>query len=218
MEQIRQNYREIWQNKPVLRNMFASMLLFLSSMYITMLAYNYTKAANMTVVPDLILDNIPALNVGALFFLGFLFLIIFAVAVGLVNPRRIPFLLISTSLFFSIRSFFMVLTHLAPPNIEYYQYIEHEHHVRTVLFTLSSGTDLFFSGHTGYPFLLALITWGNKWMRTFFIVFSIFMAIVVLVGHLHYSIDVFAAYFISYGIFKLAERFFPKEYQLSILK
>ena len=35
---------------------------------------------------------------------------------------------------------------------------------------------------------------------------------VVLLGHFHYSIDVFAAFFIAYGIADLAKKFFAKEY------
>jgi hypothetical protein len=40
------------------------------------------------------------------------------------------------------------------------------------------------------------------------------MAITVLFGHLHYSIDVFAAYFIAHGVFVLSRRLFKEEYAL----
>jgi membrane-associated phospholipid phosphatase len=80
------------------------------------------------------------------------------------------------------------------------------------LFTLSSGNDLFFSGHAGYPFLLALIFWQYKRFRYLFLFCSIGGAVAVIFGHLHYSIDVFSAYFITFGVFEMAKRFFRKEF------
>ncbi len=38
-----------------------------------------------------------------------------------------------------------------------------------------------------------------------FLDFSIVFAVVVLLGHLHYSIDVASAYFITFSIFSLAK-------------
>lgn len=40
------------------------------------------------------------------------------------------------------------------------------------------------------------------------------MAALVLLGHLHYSIDVFAAFFIVYVIFIIAKRVFKGEYEM----
>jgi hypothetical protein len=38
--------------------------------------------------------------------------------------------------------------------------------------------------------------------------------VVVLLGHLHYSIDVLSAFFISYGIYRIAEIIFHKDKML----
>jgi membrane-associated phospholipid phosphatase len=40
-------------------------------------------------------------------------------------------------------------------------------------------------------------------------------SVAVIVGHLHYSIDVFSAYFIAFGIFEIAKKIFKKEYGLT---
>jgi hypothetical protein len=103
---------------------------------------------------------------------------------------------------------------LASPGSATYQYIYNENHVKEVWFTLQSGNDLFFSGHTGYPFLLALIFWNIPVLRYFFFLCSIAGGVVVLLGHLHYSIDVFSAFFIAYGVFEIAKKIFNKEYNL----
>jgi hypothetical protein len=73
------------------------------------------------------------------------------------------------------------------------------------------GADSFFSGHTGMPFLGALVFWDDKLVRWVYILASIFFAIVVLLGHLHYSIDVFSAFFITYSIYRIADISFNKD-------
>ena len=188
--------------------------LFIFGLIITYYAYQYTQTYTGTVAQDILLDNLPVLNVSYLFFGGILFMIFSTCFLSFVNPKRIPFILISSGIFFAIRGFFLILTHLAPPNIEYYQYLHNDDNIKSILFTVSTGKDLFFSGHVGYAFLLALSFWQIKYLRYFFILFSILMAGVVILGHLHYSIDVFAAYFITFGVYEFSKRFFKTEYEL----
>jgi membrane-associated phospholipid phosphatase len=80
--------------------------------------------------------------------------------------------------------------------------------------TFNVGSDFFFSGHTGLPFLIALIFWDNRLIRYISLSASILFGVSVLLGHLHYSIDVFAAFFITYSIFAIARRFFAKDYDV----
>ena len=71
--------------------------------------------------------------------------------------------------------------------------------------------DLFFSAHTGIPFLAFLLfNKDNKWISYFFLISSFIMALTVLFMHVHYSIDVFAAYFITYSIYKVTDSIFNK--------
>jgi hypothetical protein len=57
------------------------------------------------------------------------------------------------------------------------------------------GGDLFFSGHTGLPFLAALAFWHIPTLRIFYLASTWYFGTVVLLGHYHYSIDVLAALF-----------------------
>ena len=79
---------------------------------------------------------------------------------------------------------------------------------------LTSGGDLFFSSHTGLPFLAALLFWEHKIYRYIFLALSLIFGAVVLLGHLHYSIDVFSAFFITYGIYHISRTFFKKDLKL----
>jgi len=62
---------------------------------------------------------------------------------------------------------------------------------------------------------MALVSGITSFCVYFFIAASIFFGVVVLLGHLHYSIDVLAAFFITYSIYRLAVLFFPRAKKLS---
>jgi hypothetical protein len=63
--------------------------------------------------------------------------------------------------------------------------------------------DLYFSGHTSTLFLLYLTARGRL-LRTFFLINTILVALAVLVQHVHYSVDVVAAFFYSFTSFKVS--------------
>jgi membrane-associated phospholipid phosphatase len=60
--------------------------------------------------------------------------------------------------------------------------------------------------------------WDNKKLRFLFLGLSVLFAIVVLLGHLHYSIDVLSAYFITFTIFYICKFLFKKDWQLFLKK
>lgn len=201
MKNFLRNYKEVFTHKRTLQNMLIGVILFAFGMSVSYFAYEYIATTNGPVAKDFFLDNLPTIYVAPWFFFSIFFMGGIAIILSLINPRRAPFVLICTGLFFAIRAFFLILTHLSPPNIEYYK-------------GMSTGMDLFFSGHVGYAFLLTLMFWRNKFFRILFIALSIVMAALVLLGHLHYSIDVFSAYFIVYVIFIVAKRLFKGEYEM----
>ena len=184
-------------------------ILFLAiSLVLNYYAGTYATREASNAVTDIILDNLPVVNVDFIFVEGAIILWIFSFLVAIREPKSIPFALKSIALFIFIRSIFVSLTHIGPfPD---HIYLESNR----VFDKINFGADLFFSGHTGFPFLFALIFWENKWLRVIFIGASFFFAASVLLGHLHYSIDVFSAFFITFGIFHLAKYFFKKDYDM----
>lgn len=156
-------------------------------------------------VPDIFLSNTPALNVDGFFVIGTFAIVIFTVALVVARLRWLPFTAASLGVFYMLRALFVSLTHLGPfpDRVEVVDW-------GAIVAKFIGGNDLFFSGHTGAPFLLALIFWRIPVLRNIFLAWSVFFAVIVLVGHLHYSIDVLAAFFITYGIFHIAELFFKK--------
>ncbi len=165
--------------------------------------YAGERASNS--VTDIILSNTHVYDLDSLFVFGSWFLFIAIAILAIWRPLKAPFTLKTVALFVIIRAIFFSVTHIGPFPTEV---------------TLSPGgflsyfvfgADLFFSGHTGLPFLMALVYWQEKWLRYLFIFTSGLMAIVVLLTHLHYTIDVLSAWFISYGIYKIAEKFFKQD-------
>lgn len=207
MKQFLAKHRLAWTKRDFVFSVLLGMVLLAGSLVVNYLLGTYASARASNAVTDLILDNIPVVNVDVMFIDGFAVFLLCVVGITLREPKGIPFILKSTALFIVIRSVFISLTHIGPfPTISA---VDIGPISRTMTFT----GDLFFSGHSGYPFLLALIHWKQAYLRAFFLLASVIFAVTVLLGHLHYSIDVFAAFFITYSIFQIAKRFFRSDYQ-----
>jgi len=176
--------------------------------FIYFLAGSYTTTdAKVSEVSDLILDHIPAINNIILIFLYvwvFALLTTFLYLYPLIfNPKKIHYFLGLIGLWIFIRSIFIILTHLKTPADAII--LDLPWLIRSFYFQ----NDLFFSGHTGLPFLGYLIfRKENKSLSYLFLAASIIMGITVLLLHQHYSIDVLAAFFITYGIYKIGDRIF----------
>lgn len=212
MKELLQKHRSSWANREYSMSAVAGIFYLVASLILNFFTNRYAAANQSNFVSDIILDNIPVWNVQFLVTYGAIFFIFFVVALIVEEPKRLPFIVKSVALFVVIRAVFMTLTHIAPsPDVitlgdsEILRFIG-----------MNYTSDLFFSGHTGFPFLLALIFWDHRKLRIAFMIISVILATSVLLGHLHYSIDVFAAYFITYTIFSMSERFFKRDYQLLV--
>ncbi|MGD8781890.1 MAG: phosphatase PAP2-related protein [Ignavibacteria bacterium] len=69
--------------------------------------------------------------------------------------------------------------------------------------------DLFFSGHTSTSFLCFLLLIKSR-IRFVFLALTIIIGLFVIIQHVHYSIDVLAAPFFSFGSYRLAIYFINK--------
>lgn len=202
-------HKMFWSDKLFVLSTAIGFLFFIGSLFVNYYALLYAtkKAGNATA--DILLQNIPVINTDIIFSEGSLLFVIFIVVLFFLDPKKIPFTLKSIALFICIRSVFVIMTHLAPfpdhitTDLDKFRYI-------------SSGADLFFSGHTGLPFLMALLYWKNKHLRLVFLLSSAVAAIAVILGHLHYTIDVFSAFFITYGIYHISQRIFKADYKTFI--
>jgi len=202
---ITSKYKSYFGEKIFLESLVLAFVFLVGSLVINFYAGTYATEVASNSVSDIILNNLHVFDVDEIFIYGPIIFWIIIAPMLFTRPWRIPFAIKSISLFVLIRSIFITLTHLGLP-------ADHIAIPATnILDKISFGDDLFFSGHTGLPFLLALIFWDHKFWRYFFFASSLFFAAVVLMGHLHYSIDVLGAYFITYSIYHICLRFFKKD-------
>ena len=205
MKNLINTYKNYWSNKTLIISTIVGVIFFALSLLINHAATSYATNRASSPVQDIVLSNIPVFNVDYIVTDGALLFLIFIAWVSFAKPNRVPFVLKSAGLFVIIRSIAITLTHigLAPER----SYVDPS----AIFGPINLGADLFFSGHTGLPFLMALVFWKQKFIRNISFVVSLIFAVSVLLGHLHYSIDVFAAFFITYSIFHLSERLFAKD-------
>jgi hypothetical protein len=211
MKRIIRKHKSIWKRKAFVSAVFLGILMFGSSLLINYWANNYAVEVSSNTVTDMLLDNLPFINTAIVFVEGSLAFVALIIILTIHEPKIIPFVLKSTALFVFVRSIFVSLTHLGSP---LHQAVVNSSSDIFNTLIYSAGADYFFSGHTGLPFLFALIFWRQYYLRVIFLLSSLAAGISVLLGRMHYSIDVMAAFFITYSIYQIARWLFKKDYSL----
>ncbi len=176
---------------------------------ITLGQYGARWADGATYAHDLFLDHLPIVNLDFII-VGFAILTwVLAWCLLLVSPRRLIFGTKAIALFIICRAFFMSLTHMGP-----YPGAMNPGVVNTGWWLYHRVTfqgNFFFSAHTAFPLLIALIFWDDNRWRPIFLGLGVLFGATMLLSHTHYSIDVFAAPFIVYGTYRITEKLFPKD-------
>jgi len=208
MKKIINKHKFYWSQKQFAFSVLLGFFLLATSLTINYYANLYAIEKAGSSVGDILLNILPVVNTNIIFFEGAIIFLCLLFVLMVYEPKGIPFVVKSVALFVAIRSFFIVLTHFGPDPTR----APFDDNAFLAIFTSSS--DLFFSGHTGLPYLFALIFWQQKNLRWFFLGSSIIAGVSVLLAHYHYTIDVASAFFITYGIFHIARWLFRKDYNL----
>jgi len=155
-------------------------------------------------VPDLILDRLPTIDLSFLFTYGYMALIVGMFVYPLFRRiRMLHVVAIQFSLLLIVRSLFMIFTHVGTPEGAVAV------HFPGLFSRLYFENDMFFSGHTAMPFLGFYLFRENR-LRYVYLVGSIVMGVVVLAMHVHYSIDVFGAFFMTYCSYQMGSALLRK--------
>ncbi len=172
----------------------------------------YSTRPTSVYVGDLLLDNLPVVDLNLIIIDGALISIVLGILfVVFSKPRYIIFSIKALALAILIRALFISLTHVGiypgniDPGVGFFD---------GIYLYLNFQTGFFFSGHTALPFLMALIFWDEMRTRIVFLMMSLIFGVAVLFAHIHYSIDVLAAPFMAYGIFEIAKYLFPRDFKL----
>ena len=149
MEKIKTKYKENFLRKDFIISFVSSLVFLFISVIINYYAGNYAAEKASAPVTDIILSNTRVFDVDIFFVYAPILFSIFITFLCFSNPKKIPFVAESLALFIIIRSFFINLTHIGPFPTQAIT----DNNILVNKFTF--GGDLFFSGHTGIPFLLA---------------------------------------------------------------
>ena len=164
--------------------------------------HNYiSEGKTLPMLSDLILDNLPVINVSLIYDIVALIPIIFAFVyvIHKKDYNRIPFFLLMIGIFYIVRGIFIVLTPFGNP-------------------PMFNGSDPLFhgfanyelgvypSGHVGVVFLLLLLLKDKvyKWVIGICLIIVIFA---LFLTHGHYSIDILSGLFFAYAIRAFGEKY-----------
>jgi membrane-associated phospholipid phosphatase len=166
----------------------------------TYLHNNVSEGKTLPMLSDLILDNIPSMNVSLYYDIFALIPIIFVIIYVIHKNElsKVPFILLMSAIFYIIRGIFIVLTPFGNPP---------EFCGSDPLFNGFSKFDLgvYPSGHAGNVFLLFLLVHDKVYKWLIFICL-ILVIVTLFLAHGHYSIDIFSGIFFAYAICSFGEK------------
>jgi membrane-associated phospholipid phosphatase len=189
---------EVWDNK---YKILITLVLYFIAVAFQKFVYSYLKNAKVQEIPDLILDHLPLMDFSFFYVWVFMFVIYATWVYAIANPKKFHYLIGLQVLLIFVRALSIPLTHLQDPSDM----------IRVKFPSVTDfgqgANDLFFSGHVAVPFL-CFLSFDNKKLKYLMLFISIILGFTVLAMHVHYSIDVFAAFFITYGIYKIGNSIF----------
>ncbi len=203
---LRQSYRYFRQPRFILSTIIGLCFLALST-GLNYAAGSYAYQVMSNGVTDLILDQLPLYDVSLVFINGAVLMAIVALTLTVLQPKYLPFISKAVAVLYFFRAIALTLTHLGPPAD-----VENLYLASSITERFIFGADYFFSGHTALPLIFAFTFWSNKFARYFFLVCVPVFGVTALLGHVHYSIDVFAAPFIAHSSFLISQKLFKSDW------
>lgn len=164
--------------------------------------HNYmSEGKTLPMLSDLILDNLPVLDLSLAYdiFCLVIFALVFAYIVHRKDHNRIPFIFLMSGIFFLVRGVFIVLTPFGNPP---------EFLGSDPLFNGFSKFELgvYPSGHVGNSFLLLLMV-NDKFYRFLLWICLTIIVLALFLSHGHYSIDILSGFFFAYAIKAFGEKY-----------
>lgn len=197
------DWQEAWRN-PVFKKEFIVSAILLVLIVVSLPPFfEYIEQRNGTHLQDFVLEVLPAFDVSVP-----TFLIIWTIS-GLVIIRMIQnpgFALLMLSSFTLLCIARMISIALVPLNPPIDLIILHD----PITSLIYGGKDkfmtkdLFFSGHTSNMFLMSLCLPGKKDKYLAFVA-TIAVGMLVLIQHVHYTIDVLGAFLFTYIIYRISK-------------
>ena len=163
---------------------------------------------------DFVLNNIPHIDVSTYIFTIIYGLLIYMLLRVLAKPQ----LFLLFALTFVIETVFRMTTiYFFPLNPPADLVILHDTFAELLIYgdTEPITKDLFFSGHTATMVMICLFVEGKR-DKIVSIIATLFLAILLLVQHVHYTIDVLGALFFTYISYLIARQIVDKKWGITV--
>jgi len=203
LDMIKNNWIAAWSNRAFRMNFIGGILLLGIVMVTTSFFFNYIQDSKEGVqLNDWILQKLPAMDVSA-----FIVTIMGSAALlfalrGIGNPNILITFLFALILELIARMITITATGFMPPH----NLIVLRDPMGSMLYQYRFiSRDLFFSGHTAIVSLLYLCS-TKKFDKLYTFLATISVACLLLIQHVHYTIDVLFAPFFAYGCYWLSKK------------
>ncbi len=194
------NWQNAWSSKNFRYKLFAGVFLITIILICFPFFFQYIEKRNGILLSDLILNCLPAYNVSVAIFIMIWSAAFLMLIAAINNPQVLLTFLIAYIFLCICRYITIFLFPLQPPP----GLINLVDPLSNSFYGVSFITkDLFFSGHVSTLFLMFLCQ-RKKWFKLFTLFATFIVLILVLVQHIHYSIDVIFAFPFSAFCFYLS--------------
>jgi hypothetical protein len=163
---------------------------------------------------DIVLNNIPFIDVSTYIFAIIYGLLIYMLLRVLAKPQ----LFLLFALTFVIETVFRMTTiYLFPLNPPVNLVTLHDIFSETLIYGDAEPItkDLFFSGHTATMVMICLFVEGRR-DKIVSIIATFLLAILLLIQHVHYTVDVLGALFFTYMSYLIAKQIVDKKWTLTV--
>jgi membrane-associated phospholipid phosphatase len=205
-ESLRNEWKEAWQSKSFRITAISTLAVLILIAIEVGPFFNYIEARPGFLLNDIILNQLPVLNLSV-----YIFLVIYSIILlTIINFLPNPFLLLRTLQAFGLLTLMrMACLYLIPLSPEIHNIPLEDPFVGFFFYNGTHITkDLFFSGHVSTMFLLFLLM-PFRFLKYFFALATLFVAICIIIQHVHYTADILAAPVFAWIIYKVVSRFTP---------
>ncbi len=208
-----ENWRNEWRNFSFRYNFIFSFLFLIATLLVCSKFLLFAESRKGFFFNDYFLSVLPNYDLSGIIF----FILYSTLIIGLGHVSRFPHRLILAFYAYTIVLIFRMLSIYffpleAPANIIVLKDPFVEFFTGT---SIAVTKDLFFSGHTATMCLLYFFV-KNKWLKISFLISAIAVGLMLLIQHVHYTMDVIAAPFFAVFGCRLVILFYRNSRQMPI--
>lgn len=205
---IGETWSGYWKNKSFRVKFITGIVLLALLIPLFPVFFEYIEKRAGYQLDDYLLSSLEPVNVSVLTFLIIWGMIAFTLYRCMKDPDMFLLLIWSYILLCFGRILSIYLVPLDPPK----GLIELKDPLSGIFYGSQMVTkDLFFSGHTATLFTMFLCL-KNRTDKAILLVSSFVIGILVLIQHVHYTLDVLAAFLFSYLFYRIAKRFLQLDF------